>query len=76
VRIHFSGGRFEDADIVVGGDGLRSSVRAQILPQVQPIYAGYYIWRLSRTQGSTPNGNNHAPMGRVGTWGAAGIARG
>jgi 2-polyprenyl-6-methoxyphenol hydroxylase-like FAD-dependent oxidoreductase len=45
VRVHFSGGRFEDADIVVGGDGLRSSVRAQILPQMQPIYAGYYIWR-------------------------------
>ena len=45
VRVHFSGGRFEDADIVVGGDGVRSSVRAQIMPQVQPIYAGYFIWR-------------------------------
>ena len=45
VRVHFSGGRFEDADIIVGGDGLRSSVRAQIMPQVQPVYAGYYIWR-------------------------------
>ena len=45
VRVHFSGGRVEDADIVVGGDGVRSSVRAQIMPDVQPIYAGYYIWR-------------------------------
>ena len=45
VRVHFSGGRFEDADMVVGADGLRSSVRAQIMPQVQPIYAGYFIWR-------------------------------
>ena len=45
VRVHFSGGRIEDADIVVGGDGVRSSVRAQIMPEVQPIYAGYYIWR-------------------------------
>jgi 2-polyprenyl-6-methoxyphenol hydroxylase-like FAD-dependent oxidoreductase len=45
VRVHFSGGRVEDADILVGGDGIRSSVRAQIMPEVQPIYAGYYIWR-------------------------------
>ena len=45
VRVHFSGGRVEHADILVGGDGVRSSVRGQIMPQVQPIYAGYYIWR-------------------------------
>jgi 2-polyprenyl-6-methoxyphenol hydroxylase-like FAD-dependent oxidoreductase len=45
VQVHFSGGRFEDADLVVGADGLRSSVRAQIMPQVQPVYAGYFIWR-------------------------------
>jgi 2-polyprenyl-6-methoxyphenol hydroxylase-like FAD-dependent oxidoreductase len=45
VRVYFSGGRTEDADILVGGDGIRSSVRAQLAPQVQPVYAGYYIWR-------------------------------
>jgi 2-polyprenyl-6-methoxyphenol hydroxylase-like FAD-dependent oxidoreductase len=45
VRVHFSNGRVEHADILVGGDGARSSVRAQIMPEVQPIYAGYYIWR-------------------------------
>jgi 2-polyprenyl-6-methoxyphenol hydroxylase-like FAD-dependent oxidoreductase len=45
VRVHFSEGCVEDADILVGGDGVRSSVRAQIMPEVQPIYAGYYIWR-------------------------------
>ena len=45
LRVHFSDGRIENADIVVGGDGVRSSVRAQIMPEVQPIYAGYYIWR-------------------------------
>jgi 2-polyprenyl-6-methoxyphenol hydroxylase-like FAD-dependent oxidoreductase len=45
VRVHFSDGRVEHADILVGGDGIRSSVRAQMAPQVQPIYAGYYIWR-------------------------------
>ena len=45
VRVHFSGGRVEDADILVGGDGVRSSVRGQLAPELQPIYAGYYIWR-------------------------------
>src|SRR5579864_8757837 len=45
VRVQFSGGRIEHADILVGGDGVRSSVRAQMAPEVQPIYAGYYIWR-------------------------------
>jgi 2-polyprenyl-6-methoxyphenol hydroxylase-like FAD-dependent oxidoreductase len=45
VRVQFSGGRIEQADILIGGDGIRSSVRGQMAPQVQPIYAGYYIWR-------------------------------
>jgi 2-polyprenyl-6-methoxyphenol hydroxylase-like FAD-dependent oxidoreductase len=45
VRVQFSGGRLEHADILIGGDGIRSSVRAQMAPEVQPVYAGYYIWR-------------------------------
>lgn len=45
VRAYFSGDRIEQADILIGGDGVRSSVRGQMAPQVQPIYAGYYIWR-------------------------------
>jgi len=45
VRVHFNGGRVVDADLLVGGDGIRSAVRAQVAPELQPIYAGYYIWR-------------------------------
>jgi 2-polyprenyl-6-methoxyphenol hydroxylase-like FAD-dependent oxidoreductase len=45
VRVYFSEGRTEHADLLIGGDGVRSRVRAQLAPQVQPIYAGYYIWR-------------------------------
>src|ERR1043166_4243356 len=48
VRVHFNGGRVENADILVGGDGIRSSVRAQLAREVQPIYAGYYIWQIGR----------------------------
>ncbi len=45
VAVLFSDGGIEHADILVGGDGIRSSVRGQLAPEVQPVYAGYYIWR-------------------------------
>jgi 2-polyprenyl-6-methoxyphenol hydroxylase-like FAD-dependent oxidoreductase len=45
VRVHFNGGRVEHADILIGGDGIRSTVRGQVAPELQPNYAGYYIWR-------------------------------
>ena len=55
VRVHFDGGRVERGDILVGGDGVRSAVRGQVAPELQPIYAGYYIWRGS------PNENDLSP---------------
>jgi 2-polyprenyl-6-methoxyphenol hydroxylase-like FAD-dependent oxidoreductase len=55
VRVHFNGGRIEHADILVGGDGVRSTVRAELAPELQPIYAGYYIWR------GAPNESDLAP---------------
>jgi 2-polyprenyl-6-methoxyphenol hydroxylase-like FAD-dependent oxidoreductase len=51
VRVHFTNGRVEHADILVGCDGIRSSVRAQLAPDVQPEYAGYYIWRGAPDEG-------------------------
>jgi 2-polyprenyl-6-methoxyphenol hydroxylase-like FAD-dependent oxidoreductase len=45
VQVHFANGRRERAALLVGCDGFRSSVRAHLAPQVQPIYSGYYIWR-------------------------------
>jgi len=45
VHVHFAGGKRERADLLIGGDGIRSSVREQVAPEVQPIYSGYYIWR-------------------------------
>ena len=54
VRVHFSGGRVENGDVLVGGDGVRSGVRAAIMPEVQPIYAGYYIWRGAPSEADLP----------------------
>src|ERR1051326_8334118 len=47
VVAHFAGGRSERADILIGADGIRSTVRAQVAPYIQPVYAGYYIWRAA-----------------------------
>jgi 2-polyprenyl-6-methoxyphenol hydroxylase-like FAD-dependent oxidoreductase len=45
VRVQFDKGRVEHGDILIGGDGIRSSLRGQLAPELQPVYAGYYIWR-------------------------------
>jgi 2-polyprenyl-6-methoxyphenol hydroxylase-like FAD-dependent oxidoreductase len=58
VLVHFAGGHRERADILVGGDGIRSTVRAQVAPDTEPLYSGYYIWR------GTPNEADLAPETR------------
>ena len=45
LQVYFANGRTERADLLVGCDGFRSTVRAHLAPEVQPIYSGYYIWR-------------------------------
>ena len=50
---------FEDseaktADLLIGADGFRSAVRAQMLPDVQPAYAGYVVWRALAHEADLP----------------------
>jgi 2-polyprenyl-6-methoxyphenol hydroxylase-like FAD-dependent oxidoreductase len=39
---------------LVGADGVRSTVRAQFLPEVEPAYAGYVAWRASIDEADVP----------------------
>jgi 2-polyprenyl-6-methoxyphenol hydroxylase-like FAD-dependent oxidoreductase len=52
VTVRFGDGHVERADLLVGADGFRSSVRGQVAPDVQPIYAGYLVWRGAPDEGA------------------------
>ena len=45
VQATLATGETLQGDLLIGCDGLRSSVRGQLLPTVQPQYAGYVAWR-------------------------------
>jgi 2-polyprenyl-6-methoxyphenol hydroxylase-like FAD-dependent oxidoreductase len=54
VTAHFSGGEKVDADLLVGADGIRSTVRQQVARNVWPLYAGYSAWRALIAESDFP----------------------
>jgi 2-polyprenyl-6-methoxyphenol hydroxylase-like FAD-dependent oxidoreductase len=44
-RVRFANGHTDEADVVIGADGIRSVVRTAILGPQEPRYSGYTCWR-------------------------------
>lgn len=45
VSARFRNGAAARGDLLIGADGIRSAVRAQLSPETMPRYAGYIAWR-------------------------------
>jgi 2-polyprenyl-6-methoxyphenol hydroxylase-like FAD-dependent oxidoreductase len=56
VAAHFSNGENLVADLLVGADGIRSTVRQLCAPDVTPLYAGYSAWRALIDESKWPPG--------------------
>jgi 2-polyprenyl-6-methoxyphenol hydroxylase-like FAD-dependent oxidoreductase len=54
VVAHFADGSTVEADVLIGADGLRSTVRQQCAPGVAPLYAGYVAWRALLAESAIP----------------------
>jgi len=54
VLARFADGSAAEGEVLIGADGLRSTVRGQCLPDVTPLYAGYCAWRALLPENAIP----------------------
>jgi 2-polyprenyl-6-methoxyphenol hydroxylase-like FAD-dependent oxidoreductase len=54
VTLRLADGSRVRGDLLVAADGVRSTIRQCLLPQVQPRYAGYVAWRAQLPEAMVP----------------------
>jgi 2-polyprenyl-6-methoxyphenol hydroxylase-like FAD-dependent oxidoreductase len=59
VVARFSDGSVAEGDVLIGADGLRSTVRQPCLPVIAPLYAGYVAWRAMLPEDALPPAVHH-----------------
>ncbi|HKI03461.1 MAG TPA: FAD-dependent monooxygenase, partial [Thermoanaerobaculia bacterium] len=64
VTLRLSRGGSAEGSALIGADGLHSRMRAQLLGDGEPLYAGYTAWRAVTPEGFTPR-----PTTTSETWG-------
>jgi 2-polyprenyl-6-methoxyphenol hydroxylase-like FAD-dependent oxidoreductase len=50
----FADGSRDEAGLLIAADGMNSTVRRQLLPELAPRYAGYVAWRGAVTESQLP----------------------
>jgi len=62
----FSDGSSRKCDLLIGADGINSTVRGQFMREVKPVYAGYVAWRGLVPEKELSSGTRDALMDRFG----------
>jgi 2-polyprenyl-6-methoxyphenol hydroxylase-like FAD-dependent oxidoreductase len=60
ITAQFSDGQSVTGDLLVGADGIRSTVRQLLAPDVTPLYAGYVAWRALIAEDAIPRETHKA----------------